>query len=1492
MPSETPKHQDSCGFAMLANIEAVATESIIEKSLQGLSKLSHRGAVAEDGKSSDGCGILFRQDRKSILKLLDNAASSNLDKFAVAVIYLSPRHEDYNETYKIFNQELEKEQLGIFANREVPIRPEFCGYQALRDLPKIIQVFIDLDNLKSYSDKFIEAKLMLVRKRVEEWHRLNNKTPNFYCASFSSQSISYKAMVTTDNLANFYPDLKEHHLKTSVCLFHQRFSTNTQPQWRLAQPFRYIAHNGEFNTIDGNRNWAQAKKLTFISENTKDLSELQELINQTGSDSMSFDNMLELLYLGGLDLVTAIKLLIPPAYENNYKYDEKLGAMYEYYSLFMEAWDGPAAIVAFDKEYAVCSLDRNGLRPARYTITDNNEFLIGSEIGIIDYDLDHIKEDGKLSPGETIALDFKAKEIIKNRGLERNLVVKHDYQLLTEQGLKTIINPISLKTEKDYFQEEFKDIDEKTYYKFFQVSLEELNYVFPPLASNSSEAIGSMGDDATIAALSSKKRSLYDYFKQRFAQVTNPAIDSIREKNVMSLNCYIGEIKNIFTDFGKTQFKLKLKSPVIDKKKYDEILSHKKSKYYSLDLNIPLTETIENALEKLQNLVEDQIRSGKDLIILSDKAIKERHYLLHPLLALSSLNYYLISIGLRAKVNIILETALARDTHQFAVLLSYGATAIYPYLSYKIIENLYRDEKSQDIEFKLRNYQYAIEQGILKIMSKMGISSLNSYRGSALFDIFGLSNEFSEKIFKKNPSLIGGISISDYENELKDISKEAWNTSIEISHAGIIKYHPEDGESHSFSPEIVIHLQKAVRNKSREEYRKFAKYVNQRNIVSIRDLYTLKKDLEPISIDEVESKENIFKRFSVSAMSLGAISPEAHEAIAVAMNSLGAKSNSGEGGEDPSRFNTNKNSKIKQIASGRFGINAEYLINAEMLQIKIAQGAKPGEGGQLPGFKVNELIAKLRYTTVGTTLISPPPHHDIYSIEDLAQLIFDLKQINPKAEISVKLVASSNVATVACGVAKSYADSICIAGADGGTGASPLSSIKHAGLSWEYGLAETHKLLLDNDLRKKISLQVDGGLKTGLDIVKAAIWGAELYGFGTSVLVSLGCKYLRICHLNNCATGVATQNEELRSNHFKGLSEHIINYMNFVAEEIQEILASLGFRSLGEIVGRTDLLELKATLTEKQKQINISQHFAYLEKNNPVCYESPNKINSPQDKSLLALEINKYIDEKIDFQNYIELNYPIKNTDRSIGALLTYNLLKEHNQDLLNSKKIRLNFKGFAGQSFAAFITKEIEMHLEGYANDYVGKSLSGGKIIIKQSSSKSNISRQSYLLGNTCLYGASSGSLFASGRAGERFGIRNCGAKAVIEGLGDHGCEYMTGGLIVVLGEIGNNFGAGMTGGIALVLDQNNQIESKINSNFVETSKLSDSNSFDLEETLKKLLNEFCVVTESTWGQYVYANFEELKDSFVIVKSYNSKLEELIGHETLSISEHKKSRA
>jgi glutamate synthase (NADPH) large chain len=1486
-------HFDSCGFGLIANLKGIFSNEILTKALTGLVRLSHRGTKAKDGKSADGCGVLFNIDKNFFIKLVKKESSIDINFGAIAVVFLNQEIK-LNDFKKTFTEELEKKNFKLVHSRAVPHEIHVLGKKALETLPQIYQFFINSEDISKFT---LNEKKTLRELYIAK--RLTERKILCHFASLSTKMISYKGMFIPENLGNFYPDLREAELTASNCLFHQRFSTNTFPEWHLVQPFNHLAHNGEINTIEGNRNWAQAKRKMYYSEDLSELQSLKSLIHMQGSDSKSIDSMLELLLAGGFDLLTSTKILVPPAYEDNPKLNKELKSMYEYFSLFIEPWDGPSAIASIDEEYAICNIDRNGLRPARYVLTNKNEFCIASELGVVDYKADEIILKGKLGAGESIALNLKTGLILFDKDITDLISSKYNYIQLIEDSRETIKQDFSLVKEEINFDEKLL----KTYYKYNQISLEELNIVYTALSNNAQEALSSMGDDSCIAVLSLHKRNLFDYFRQRFAQVTNPPIDSIREKNVMCLNTYIGAIGNIFEDFAKGQKRIKLLSPVLSQINYIKILSnYDQNSIQEIDLNIPFNKNIKTALGEIKENILNNLAKNKNLIILSDKDIKENHYQLHPLMATAFINYFLITEELRAQVNIIVITGEAKDPHHFACLIAFGATLVYPYLSYQVINQIHFNKSLDEKEQLCRNYQTGIENGILKILSKMGISTINSYRGSGLFDILGLDQDFLDFCFNKKQTVIGGLSINDYEKELKDLAREAWDDSKEINCGGIIKYLP-NAEEHGFTPPSILKLQEAVKNDDYETYKEFSSLITNREYLCIRDLFDIKSDREPISIENVESRESIIKRFSISAMSLGAISPEAHSALAEAMNRLGARSNSGEGGEDIRRIETNNHSKIKQIASGRFGVTAEYLINAEVIQIKIAQGAKPGEGGQLPGFKVNAMIAKLRHSKEGTTLISPPPHHDIYSIEDLAQLIYDLKEINPNAEISVKLVSSLGVATVALGACKANADAITIAGADGGTGASPLSSIRYAGFPWEIGLLLTHKLLLENNYRDDISLQVDGGLKNGLDIMKAALMGANIFGFGTSALITLGCKYLRICHLNNCATGVATQNEILRKEHFRGLSEHIISYMNFIAEEIREYLAHLGYKNLSELIGRQDLLYLKTLKTSKQANLDFSQLFINFNTESTVTPQNlpqiqNNLVYKESDKKHIHLNDGNHLSKKI-IEDYsmdkLANSYKISNADRSIGTALSAFIIESETTSkqvkvLKKSKhQIQINLKGVAGQSFGAFLIDRLILNLEGAANDYVGKGLSGGTIIIRTPEDRAFIARNSVIMGNTSLYGATSGKLFAEGLAGERFGIRNSGAIAVIEGAGDYACEYMTGGTVVILGSCGIEIGAGMTGGKAFIFDPEFKLANRINTKSVKFSYIKDINESiindkaqhlisvdEISNYLKSLIEEHAKLTDSSWAKHIISHYNELKDSFALVYCLDSKIEEL----------------
>ncbi|MDX1605812.1 MAG: glutamate synthase large subunit, partial [Candidatus Competibacterales bacterium] len=1171
---------DSCGFGLIAHIHNQPSQWLVQTAVQALARMTHRGAVAADGKSGDGCGLLMKYPDAFLRKTGERAGIEVAKNYAVGNVFLSRDPDTAAASRTALQKALEDQGLELAGWREVPVNTEVCGEQALASLPRIEQVYVNAaDDLHSHA---FELKLFYARRTAEK--ALAERDADFYVCTLSCRVILYKGLVMPSALPDFYQDLQNPDLESSMCVFHQRFSTNTLPQWRLAQPFRFLAHNGEINTIQGNRYWSVARAKNFTSETLPDISQITPLVNLSGSDSQSLDNMLEVLLAGGLDVFSAMRMLVPPAWQNIEQMDPDLQAFFEYNSMHMEPWDGPAGIVFSDGRYAACVTDRNGLRPARYVITEDDHIACASEIGVYDYDPATVVEKGKLGPGQMLAVDTDKGEVLTSAEIDRRLAARHPYKKWLKQHVWRLESTLS--------EDEHETMAPGTiriFEKLFQVTYEERDQVLRVLAEAGLEAVGSMGDDTPQAVLSHQVRPLYDYFRQVFAQVTNPPIDPLREQIVMSLESCLGAEMSVFDESPERAARLLVDSPVLSEGKFRELLSIDDPKYAQevLDLNYPEDGNLQEALTALCDKAEAAARAGKVVLVLSDRFVEKGKLPIHALLATGAVQHRLVETGLRCDCNIIVETATARDSHHFAVLLGYGASCIYPYLAYESLRDMVRtgEIKNKAIHDLERAYRKGINKGLYKIMSKMGISSVASYRGAQLFEIVGLADEVVDLCFKGTTSRIGGAEFIDLEDDSRVLSKLAWNPRKSIDQGGLLKY-VHGGEYHAYNPDVIGALHVAVRSGEYEDFKAYAKLINEREPMTLRDLMKLKTD-NAISVDEVEPIEEILPRFDSAGMSLGALSPEAHESLAQAMNRLGGRSNSGEGGEDIARFGTDKRSKIKQVASGRFGVTPHYLVNAEVLQIKVAQGAKPGEGGQLPGHKVNDYIARLRYSRPGVALISPPPHHDIYSIEDLAQLIFDLKQVNPEALVSVKLVSGPGVGTIAAGVAKAYADLITISGYDGGTGASPLTSVRYCGTPWELGLAETHQTLRQNDLRDKVRVQADGGLKTGLDVIKAAILGAESFGFGTAPMVALGCKYLRICHLNNCATGVATQNDVLRQKHYIGEAEMVMNYFRFVAEECRELLAQLGVKSMRELIGRTDLLELIEGSTAKQSKLNL-----------------------------------------------------------------------------------------------------------------------------------------------------------------------------------------------------------------------------------------------------------------------------------------------------------------
>jgi len=1369
--------------------------------------------------------------------------------------------------------------LTIVGWRAVPIDTKMCGEMALKSLPVIEQVFVQAP--PGWTKEDFERRLFIARRRASQ-RILDDE--EYYVVSLSCNVIVYKALVMPKYLNRFYPDLANKNLKTAISLFHQRFSTNTAPLWKYAQPFRYLAHNGEINTISGNRNWSAARQAKLHSPLLPDLSQLSYLVNQTGSDSSSLDNMLEVMLAGGMDVFRALRLLVPPAWAKRTNMDPELKAFYEFNSMHMEPWDGPAGIVMTNGKQIACTLDRNGLRPARYVITKDRILTVASEIGVWDYNEADVIEKDRVGPGEMLAADIVEGRIWRSNKIDDHLKNRHPYlEWLKENTIRLRSNPrIEKAAAENYINENLQDLP--IYQKLFNVSIEECENVIQVIANNSQEPTSSMGDDTPMAVLSTQSRNLFDYFRQQFAQVTNPPIDPLREASVMSLETCFGREHNVFQETNGHAYRAIIGKPVLNYAKLQQLkeLDQDDYQFQSISLNYSREKNLQQALENICDQAVNLVKNGCVILQLSDRDIDKEKLPLHAALATGAVHQRLIKEGLRCDTNLVIETATARDPHHFAVLLGVGATAISPYLSLQIINRLFTESKlSTDIVTARKNYLVGINKGLLKILSKMGISTIASYRSAQLFECIGLDPSIIKTCFPNILSRIGGATFEDLHQASLLNTKDAWRPHKSIKRSGQLKF-VYGAEYHSYNPDVVSYLQTAVNSGNYSDYKKYADQVNHRPIATLRDMMALKLTDKPLSIEKIEDKSAVLKRFDSAGMSIGALSPEAHESLAIAMNTIGGRSNSGEGGEDPARYNNNKNSKIKQIASGRFGVNAAYLSSAEVLQIKIAQGAKPGEGGQLPGAKVTVEIAKLRNATPGVTLISPPPHHDIYSIEDIAQLIFDLKQVNPKALISVKLVSGPGVGTIAAGVAKAYADMITIAGHDGGTGASPLTSVKYAGSPWELGLSEAHQALIENGLRDKICLQVDGGLKTGLDVIKGAILGADSFAFGTGPMVALGCKFLRICHLNNCATGIATQNQILRQEHYQGLPEKVINYFEFVAEEVRQWLAKLAVESLDQLIGRTDLLSLLDGETEQQKHLNLQVILDSAKRPNNQQAHYQNIKNPPFDKGVLNQKILNDVCTISDKEPIINLTYPIKNYDRSVGAMLSGHLAKEN-----ISKTINLSFKGIAGQSFGVWNYSGMNLSLIGDANDYVGKGMSGGQISIKSPDNIQYVACRGAIIGNTCLYGATGGKLFASGKAGERFAVRNSGATTVIEGVGDHGCEYMTGGTVLVLGRVGENFAAGMTGGIAFILDIRENLSKNINPEHVETFSFSDVECDDYTEQLKDMLQQHIDATDSPWGKKIQKNFEHYLDYFMlVVPKVASPVQETINQQNFNPNE------
>ncbi len=1473
--------RDNCGFGLIANIHGQASHGLVKTAIKGLDRMQHRGGVASDGKTGDGCGLLLQKPDSFFQKVANQNNWQLSSNYAVGMIFLNQSTDLAEKARSILNEELEKEMLEVLGWREVPTDSSVLGELAKSGVPKIEQVFVNAPNGWIAPD--LERRLFMARRRTEK--RLTDDT-EFYIACLSSFVHIYKGLVMPKDLPLFYHDLADPDMQSAICVFHQRFSTNTLPKWPLAQPFRFLAHNGEINTIKGNREWAIARTAKFATPLLTDLKDAAPFVNLEGSDSSSLDNMLELFLAGGMDLFRAMRLLVPPAYQNNDTMDSRLRAFYEFNSMHMEPWDGPAGIVLTNGRHVACNLDRNGLRPARYVLTNDGTITLASEIGIWDYEQQDVLEKGRVGPGEMLAVDTHTGKIWRSNEIDEDLMQRHPYSEWLDQHIKRLL-PIE-QCDADLIGKRIFDDDKlAVYHKLFNYSYEEINNVVKVLAKDGQEAVGSMGDDTPMAVMSSRNRTLYDYFRQQFAQVTNPPIDPLRENHVMSLATCIGREQNVFNETSGYAHRVLFDSPVLVYTDLKQLKEYDAEHYHheTIDLNYLQDEGLEAAIKRVCDETVHAVKQNKAaFIILSDRNIAKDKLPIPAPMAVGAVQNRLVTEQLRCDANIVIETASARDPHHFAVLIGLGATAVYPFLAYETVEKLVEND---DVDISaleaILNYRKGINKGLYKIMSKMGISTVASYRSSKLFEAVGINDSVMDLCFHGVTSRLQGSDFNDFQQDLINVARIAWLKRKPISHGGLLKY-VHDGEYHAYNPDVVKSLQTAVVSGNYEDYQVFADLVNNRAPSHFRDLMGLKFADTAINIDDVEPAENLFPRFDTAAMSIGALSPEAHEALAIAMNRLGGQSNSGEGGEDPKRFNTERNSKIKQVASGRFGVTPHYLVNASVIQIKVAQGAKPGEGGQLPGDKVNKYIAELRYSVPGVTLISPPPHHDIYSIEDLAQLIFDLKEVNPSALISVKLVSEPGVGTIATGVAKAYADLITISGYDGGTGASPLTSVKYAGSPFELGLSETQQALVENGLRHKVRVQTDGGLKTGLDVVKAALLGAESFGFGTGPMVALGCKYLRICHLNNCATGVATQDKKLRDNYFIGLPDMVANYFTFIAREVREIMAALGVSQFQDLVGRTELLELLDGHTSKQNKLDLSPLLIKPQAGEHTSLFCSETTNAPLDKGILNKQILSDAKTAVDLRRPVKLSYSVQNTDRSIGATLSGYIAEKFGNHGVDVNPVQITLKGTIGQSFGVWNAGGVEMTLIGDANDYVGKGMAGGKLVIRPPADVSFDIHNSAIMGNTCLYGATGGRLYASGRAGERFAVRNSGAIAVVEGIGDNGCEYMTGGIVAILGSVGVNFGAGMTGGFAYLYDQYDDLDHRINYELVEMLSIDDK--VILLEHLRGLINEHYEATGSAHSLTLLTDFAEEVKRFKLIKPKTSDVKNLLGHISRSSAE------
>ncbi len=1404
---------DACGVGLVVSTEGKKSRKVVENGIEALKAVWHRGAVDADGKTGDGAGIHVEIPKDFFVEKIEITGHKyDNSEICVGMVFLPKNNYESQEICRtLIESELTKNNFNIYGWRQVPVNPKVLGSKADQTRPEIAQVLFR-HNDKNLVGKVLERKLYESRRKIEK-QADSISLNNFYICSFSSKSIIYKGMFLAEALSDFYPDLKDDRFISRYAIFHQRFSTNTAPSWDLAQPFRSIAHNGEINTLKGNINWMKVHEQEMNSPLFEDIENLKPVIPAGNSDSASLDNVFELLNVSGQPAPLAKLMLIPDAWSKKDKILSKDHRdLFNFLNSTMEPWDGPAAIAATDNEWVIAATDRNGLRPLRYTITKDNLLFAGSETGMIELNEKKIISKGRLGPGEIIGVRIAKGKIFTNEKI-KNYLAK-EYKHFNSQIID-LDKKITISNEKNIFSGN----ELKKRQHLFGVSLEDLELILHPMAEDAKEATGSMGDDTPLAVLSDRYRPLYHFFRQNFSQVTNPPIDSLRENKVMSLKTRFGNLGNIldFDNLTKENIYV-LSSPILSNSQLEKFINFFGKNSFKIDCTFEKNENLEIALNNLKKMSEVAVREGVTQLILSDKNISDTRIPIPMLLCVGAINSYLIKNKLRGYVSINVETGEALDTHSFATLIGVGATTVNPYLALDSLYQRFEKKLFGNFEYEecIKRYIKSVNNGLLKIMSKMGISVLSSYRGGCNFETVGLSRTIVSEYFPGVISKISGIGLSGIEKKLRVIHKDALENKDSVLPIGGIYRYRKNGEVHQYQGNLIHLLQSAVGSNSYKAYKKYTEGIYNLPPINLRDLIDFRKRyLNPaIDISEVEPLKDILKRFGSGSMSHGALSKEAHETLAIGMNRIKGASCSGEGGEDEKRFTTmengdSANSRVKQIASARFGVTINYLNNCNEIEIKMAQGAKPGEGGQLPGFKVSKEIAKLRHSTPGVTLISPPPHHDIYSIEDLAQLIYDLKQINPNARVGVKLVASSGIGTIAAGVAKAKADIILISGHNGGTGATPQTSVKYVGIPWEMGLTEANQVLTLNGLRDSVTLRTDGGIKTGRDVVIAAMMGAEEYGVATTALVAMGCIMVRQCHSNTCPVGVCTQDDELRKK-FSGTPEKVVNLFTFIATEVREILAELGFKSLNDVIGRTDLLRQVSKASENLDDLDLNPLFVQADPGQNKRYSEYQTINKVPDT--LDQEIWPEVESRLNNSEKFEKIFKIKNTHRAVGTRISHNLYKKYGDNKLDKNFLTLNFKGSAGQSFGAFAIKSLKLNLEGDANDYVGKGLSGGSIVVKPREESNLISSENTIIGNTVLYGATSGYLFASGQAGERFAVRNSGATAVLEGCGTNGCEYMTGGNVIILGKVGDNFGAGMTGGMAFIYDKKEDFEKKVN--------------------------------------------------------------------------------